>query len=218
MKGVGARADSFLMSYNGKFVRSDINLRFYGNKTIMEYAISIAVVAVFICVYLLTRPKIRALYFDEYCDEEYKNKCEEYVKSLPLPKEGGKTEAKKYASKIKFIMLKIKMKKYCGFFDEFIGVEDDVKALLKIDFMSLDELPSIDGEPRAVRIARFCLAHSNYAFDENRVKAIIEEHNRRKTLSFSEIMAMKSAFTYVLIEKLCYIYLQLDTLAKIYTM
>ena len=182
----------------------------------MEYVISIAVVAAFICVYMLTRPKIRALYFDEYGDEEYKTKCEEFIRSLPLPKEGGKNEAKKYASKIKLITHKIKMKKYCGFFDEFIGVEDDVKTLLKNDFTTLDELPSIESEPRVVKIARFCLAHSNYAFDENRVKTVIETQNTRKTLSFSEIMAMKSAFIYVLIEKLCYIYLQLDTLAKIY--
>lgn len=184
----------------------------------MEYAISIAVVAAFICVYLLTRPKLRAFYFDKYGDEEFKSRCEEFIKALPLPKEGGKTQAKKYASKIKLIAFKIKMKKYGDFFDEFIGVEDDVKTLLKNDFTALDELPSIDGEPRAVKIARFCLAHSDYEFDENRVKTVIEAYNMKKTLSFSEILAMKSAFIYVLIEKLCYIYLQLDTLAKIYTL
>ncbi|MCM1455674.1 MAG: hypothetical protein NC037_04010, partial [Bacteroides sp.] len=174
----------------------------------MEYAISIAVVAVFLCVYLITRPKIRALYFDEYTDEEYKSKSAEFVNSLPLPKEGGKTDAKKYASKIKLIAFEIKMKKYCGFFDKFVELEEEIKTLLKTDLTCLDELPSINGEPRAVKIARFCLAHTGYEFDESRVKTIIEEHNKRKTLSFSEIVVMKSAFIYVLIEKLCYIYLQ----------
>lgn len=182
----------------------------------MEYAISIGVVAIFICVFLFTRPKISARYFDIFDDDEYSNQCEKLISSLPLPKEGGKTDAKKYAGKIKYVMFKIKRKKFCGFFDKFILREDDIKTLLKTDFTNLDELPSIDEEPRVVKLARFCLAHSDYQFDDSRVKTILEAQNKRKTLSFSEIMAMRSAFQYVMIERLCYLYLQLETLAKIY--
>lgn len=182
----------------------------------MEYAIPIVVVAVFIAVYLITRPKIRATYFDVYDSDTYKTECEKLVRSLPLPKEGGKTDAKRYASTIKRIMRKIKMRRYSGFFDKFADVEDEIKSLLKTDFTALDELPSISGEPRAVKLARFCLARSDYVFNEDRLKTLLDEHNRRKTLSYSEITAMNKAFIYVLIEKLVYVYLQLETLAKIY--
>lgn len=193
-----------------------IKILSFGNKHIMEYAISITVAAVFIAVYLLTRPKIRAEYFDVYDDLEYGLASKEYVRSLSLPKESGKTDVKKYVSRIKLITFKIKSKKYGDFFDCFNIFKEDVAQLLKTDLSELEALPSIDNEARAVKLARFCLAHSNYKFDDGRVRTIIEEQNKRKTLSFSEIMSMQSAFLYVYIEKLCYIYLQLETLAKIY--
>ena len=182
----------------------------------MEYAVATIVVAVFITVYLLTRPKIRAVYFDMYDDLQYTSAVKDYIIGLPLPKEGAKNNAKRYASTVKWIMRKIKLGKYCGFFDKFTAYEDIIKSVLKSDFAPLDELPSIDGEPRAVKIARFCLAHSNYNLDDKRIRDIIEAQNDRRTLSFSEIMSMNTAFKYVLLEKLCYIFLQLDTLAKIY--
>lgn len=182
----------------------------------MEYAISIGIVAIFFCLFMFTRPKVSARYFDVFDDAEYEKQSEIMVRSLTLPKEGGKTEAKKYSGKIKLVMLKIKRKKYSGFFDKFTAREDDIKNFLKEDFSSLDELPSAGGEPRAVKLARFCLAHSGYNFDESRVKTLLEAHNRHKTLSFSEITEMRSAFIYVMLERLCYLYLQLDTLAKIY--
>lgn len=182
----------------------------------MEYAIPIAVVAVFITLYFLSRPKIRAMYFDAYDDATYIEQCEQYIKNLKLPKEGGKTQFKRYKSCVKRIMFSIKMRKYCGFFDKFTALEDEIKPLLKQDFAELEDLPSINGEPRAVLLARFCLARSDYRFDEDRVKIMLEAYNKHKTLSFCEIMAMSKAFTYVLIEKLTYDFLQVDTLAKIY--
>ncbi len=188
----------------------------FGNTYGMEYAISIAVVAVFVCVYLLTRPKTKACYFDLYDDKQFKSEGERFVVSLGLPKEGGKTDIKRYQSIIKRNMFKIKGRKYCGFFDKFSAQEEEIKTLLKTDLSALDTLPSIDDEPRVIKLARFCLAHSDCQFLEDRVKYIIDEQNKRKTLSFSEIMAFQSAFVYVLIENICYMYLQLDTLAKIY--
>ncbi|MDE6059932.1 MAG: hypothetical protein K2G31_00440, partial [Clostridia bacterium] len=185
---------------------------------VMEYAVSISIVAVFIVVYLLTRPKVRPLYYDEYDDSCFNELAKNYVKNLPLPKEGAKNSSKQYANSIKLTMQKLKWKRYGDFFQDFISIEDEVKAFLKTDFAELDELPSIDGEARAVLLARFCLAHSDYHFCEDRVKAVIEEQNRRRTLSFKEILAMRWAFIYVLLEKLCYVYKQLDTLARVHTL
>ncbi|MDE6302315.1 MAG: hypothetical protein K2M36_01840, partial [Clostridia bacterium] len=68
----------------------------------MEYGIAIIVVAVFITVYLLTRPKIRAVYFDVYDDLQYALAAKDYVTGLPLPKEGAKNKAKRYASTVKW--------------------------------------------------------------------------------------------------------------------
>ena len=182
----------------------------------MEYAIPIAVVAVFITLYFISRPKIKAMYFDAYDDATYIEQCEQYIKNLKLPKEGGKTQFKRYKSCVKRIMFSIKMRRYCGFFDKFTALEDEIKPILKQDFAELEDLPSINGEPRAVLLARFCLARSDYSFSEDRVKIMLETYNKHKTLSFCEIMAMNKAFAYVLIEKLTYDFLQVDTLAKIY--
>ena len=131
----------------------------------MEYAIPIAVVAVFITLYFISRPKIKAMYFDAYDDATYIEQCEQYIKNLKLPKEGGKTQFKRYKSCVKRIMFSIKMRRYCGFFDKFTALEDEIKPILKQDFAELEDLPSINGEPRAVLLARFCLARSDYSFD-----------------------------------------------------
>ncbi len=182
----------------------------------MEYAVSLTVVAVFIAVYLLTRPKVRTVFFDEYDDLQFVFAVESFIKEMPLPKEGGKTDAKRYASTVKRVMFKIKSSKFGSFFEKFIALEDDIKKIIKYDFALLDELPSIEKEPRAVKIARFCLVHSDYRMCDARIKRVFEEQNKRRTLSYSEIMAMGKAFRYILTEKICYIYLQLETLAKVY--
>jgi len=184
----------------------------------MEYGVSAAIVAIFVIIYFFTRPKVRPLYYDFYDELYFTTAAEEYIKALPLPKEGSKNESKKYASSIKSVMRKLKMRRYGDFFAKFFEFEDEIKSLLKTDFTKLDELPSVNGEPRAACIARFCLAHSDYVFDESRVKCTIDAQNKLRTLSFCEIEAMRLAFTYVLIEKLCYVYKQLDTLARVHSL
>ena len=182
----------------------------------MEYVIPVIVVAAFIAVYLISRPKIRAEYFDVYDDCAFKDEIENYVKSFPLPKEGGKTKAKEYQNLIKRVMRRIKRKRYCGFFDKFTALNDEIKSLSKKDFSNLDELPSIDGEARAIKLARFCLARSGYKLDDDRIKTTLDAQNDKKTLSFGEIISLNSAFSYAIIEKLAYEFLQIETLAKVY--
>jgi len=184
----------------------------------MEYAVSIAAVAIFVTIYLLIRPKVRPKYFDVYGDDAFKKEGAEYVSALSLPKEGAKQNAKKFASIVKRVAIKLKFRKYGGFFEKFIAAENEVKSFLKADFSNLEELPSINGEPRAVKLARFCLAHSDYVFDGDRVKYVIDEQNKRRTLSFSEITAFGDCFRYVLLERMCYLYQQLDTLAKVHSL
>ena len=50
----------------------------------MEYAVSISIVAVFIVVYLLTRPKVRPLYYDEYDDSCFNELAKNYVKNFVI--------------------------------------------------------------------------------------------------------------------------------------
>ncbi len=184
----------------------------------MEYVVSAAIVAIFVIIFFLTRPKVRPIFYDFYDELYFTTAAEEYVKGLPLPKEGSKNEIKKYASSIKSVIRKLKMRRYGDFFEKFFDFEDEIKTLLKTDFTKLDSLPSVNGEPRAVSIARFCLAHSDYVFDESRVKCVLDAQNRLRTLSFCEIEAMRIAFICVLIEKLSYVYKQLDTLARVHTL
>jgi len=184
----------------------------------MEYAITVSIVLAFALIYILTLKKVRPVYFEDYGDGEFSDCLDAYIKKMPLPKEQSKISAKKYVSTIKRINFMINRKKYNGFFESFVELSDRIKPILKFDFSPLENLPSIDGEPRAVKLIRFCLAHSDYKFVENRVIETIEAQNVRKTLSFSEISSMNTAFIYVLLEKICYIYLQLETLAKVYNL
>lgn len=90
--------------------------------------------------------------------------------------------------------------------------------LKRVDFEKLCDLPSIDNQARAVKIARFCLSSSEYVFDDDRVKIVFDCHNKFRTLTFAEIMAMKQAFLYVLLEKLYFVYSDLITIAKFFNL
>ena len=76
-------------------------------------------------------------------------------------------------------------------------------------------MPSVDNKARATLIASFCLSSDRFVFDGGRVQAAVERHNEFRTLTFIEIMSMKQAFLYVLLEKLYFIYEDLHTIAKV---
>ena len=77
----------------------------------MEYGITIGVVLIFLIMYICTRPKMRETYYKILNEEDYNAQCVEFLKNLPLPKQGGSiVYAKKYVFKIKSLSRYIKRK------------------------------------------------------------------------------------------------------------
>lgn len=181
----------------------------------MVYAVTIITVVLFSTIYFLTRKRDREVYYPLYCEDDYKLNAATLAKEMPLPRESSKSNAKKYMRRIKFELLTLKNKKDLGLFKDFVEDFDALQLLFKADYSSIENLPSIEEEARAVKMARFCLAHSDYVFTQDRVQILFDEFNKSKTITFNEIMHAKEAFLYVLLEKTYYIYLNLHTLSKV---
>lgn len=184
----------------------------------MVYAVTVIVLVFFLVLYALTREKERESHSIFISKDEYKKKADNFVRSLPLPTKNSAQNGKKYLNGVRFARLWLKRKKFKGIFDDFLQDENPVSMLKKVDFEKLCDLPSIDNQARAVKIARFCLSSSEYVFDDDRVKIVFDCHNKFRTLTFAEIMAMKQAFLYVLLEKLYFVYSDLITIAKFFNL
>lgn len=180
----------------------------------MIYAITASVLIVFAVAYLLTRKKEREIATKLIPDEDFARKADEFVRSLPLPTECSVQKGKKYLKGISYRRFILKGKKYKGIFDDFLDA-NPVDMLKKVDFEKLNALCGIQNTQRVVLLARFCLASNGYVFDEDRVKTLVECHNKFRTLGFAEIMSMKQAFLYAILEKLYFVYDALYTVAKV---
>ncbi len=181
----------------------------------MVYAITIITVAVFFAIYLLTREKPCDKYAKKMSESEFNSDSREYVRSMPLPEECGAVNDKYYKRHIKFALFSLKSKKYKGIFDDFLENKDLMQPLLKADYACLEDLPSVENEPRCVKLARFCLEHSDYIFITDRVKTIFDEQNKMRTITFGEISHMKEAFLYVLLEKAYFVFYDLKTITQV---
>lgn len=198
------------------------------NNLSMVYALTIAILLSAIVIYALTRKKERELFYGKYDDATYKNKCEEFVSAIPLPKETSQIQQTVYKRHIKYIRFLLKSKKYKGCFKDFLEDNTVIDGMLKVDLSKLNLTPSVlcdkiaddngKNEPRIVKIARFCLAHNNYAFSQERFSLAVNAQNKARTLTFNEICCFKEAYLYVLLEKLNFIYQDLNTLCKVYNM
>lgn len=190
----------------------------------MEYAISISIILIFLTIYTLTQKKARETYIKVFDDVEFERESRQFVRNMPLPKEGSQNEQSALKRKIRFSKIRLNTPKFNGMFDDFLQEKNQLNSILKVDFSKLNELPSVDVkdvdnrgcESRAVKIARFCLSHSNYKFSQNRFAYIANEQNKIRTLTFDEICSFKEAFIYVLLEKLAYIFENLKTISKVY--
>ncbi len=171
----------------------------------MEYAISISIVAIFVAIYALTRPKLREVYLKTYNENEYIFQLKEFVQSLPLPKNGGENDSKRLAFEIKKNMLLLKLSRFSTVFSDFFAYKQKIDALCKQNLETLNDLPSIDGEARIVTLARYCLCHSNYMFCNDRVQPLLNEQNKWRTLTIDEILQLESAFCFVLLEKITFL-------------
>ncbi len=181
----------------------------------MVYALTFSITAFFILLYIILRKPDRERHYFTLSDEEYRKECKRFVHALPLPQKSGSTNDKRYKRTIRFLSKKLKMKRYKGIFDDFLENIKTFDILLKTDYSALENVASVNGEARCVALARFCLANSDYIFTNDRFRIIAECQNRFRSLTFAEILSMKEAFLYVLLEKLYFIYMGLDSIARV---
>lgn len=180
----------------------------------MAYALTVLVVSVFFIVYTVLKKKPKEVYFPVLTNEEYEEKTKLLVFDFQSPDKGSEIQDKQYKRYIKWLLFKLKNKKYKEIFSTFCEDRQIVDKICKIDFGALCDNPSVNGKPRAVELARFCLASTGWIFVEDRFKTLANEHNRLKTLTFAEITTMKEAFLYVILEKIYFILEDLNTVAK----
>lgn len=190
-------------------------MRQNGNNLLMAYALTSFVVLLFLTLYFILKKQPREEYIPTLKEDEYLAKCKEFAYAVQSPKEGGQTNDKHYKMRIKLLIRKLKNKKYKGIFAAFCEDKNFVDAINKVDFSPLCDLASVDGVPRVVLLAKLCLASTDYIFTQDRFKTLAKEQNRVKTLTFFEINAMKEAFLYVILEKLYFIFENLNTLARV---
>lgn len=179
----------------------------------MAYALTVLVVSVFFIVYTVLKKKPKEVYSPVLTNLEYEEKSKLIAFDCQSPDKGSEIEDKKYKRHIKWLLFKLKNKKYKGIFSTFCEDRQIVDKICKIDFGALCDNPSVNGKPRAVELARFCLASTGWIFVEDRFKTLANEQNRLKTLTFAEITTMKEAFLYVILEKIYFILEDLNTVA-----
>ena len=154
----------------------------------MEYAISAIVTALFLTIYILRQSRLSPV-FCERAGEDFAREASEYVRAFKLPSKGSAVSVAKFKAYIKYALWRLKRKRYGDMFAKFI--ENSACLPLKADFDKLNALPSVDGEPRIVKLARFCLTRSN-----------------------CEIEAAPLAFRFAALEITAYLYLKLVAVAK----
>ncbi len=176
----------------------------------MAYAVSIGVVALFVVIYFLMRRHVKPVYCKNIGDAEFEAEANKLVRALPLPKK--RAEVPSLAFNIKCNILKLKSRRYCGKFDDLIVSKDKLKEMCATPL--LGALPSVDGVPRCVRLAKFCLEMSGGRADESRIRTVLESQNEWRTLTFSEIEALAQAFKYALTQQLASLYEKMYTVAK----
>ncbi len=178
----------------------------------MEYAISVGVTLIFLAIFILTRGEVRPKYPRELDDEQFYGGFEKLTKTMPLPTKTSKTDGQRYLTSINKNLRKIKRKKYGERFSYFIIDKKHIKETFAR--LNMGALPSVDGEARAVKIARYCIDNSGGKLDMDRFGRALEAQNRVRTLTFKEIDNMAQAIKFVLLENLASLYVKLVALAK----
>ncbi len=176
----------------------------------MAYAVSIGAVAIFMILYMLLRRRVKPVYCKNLSDAEFEARAKEFVRAMPLPKKCA--EVPSFASDIKRSASKLSSRRYGGQFDCLILTKETLKKMCATQ--GLGALPSVDGLPRCVRLAKFCLEMSGGRADQHRIRVVLEAQNEWRTLTFAETEALCWAFKYALAEQLASLYQKLYTVAK----
>lgn len=176
----------------------------------MEYAIAGGVTAVFILLYLITRPRERDSFTSAMNEEDYIAYARETARSLDAPSDGGnRINAAPYKRKVGKALRRAE--KECGdaelkrLYTVLSDRKEDIEQLMKKDFTVLQDLPGVKGRARCVLVAETVLERSRYIFCADRVEIAAEAFNAARTLTYSEIDAMQTAFEFVLLRKLAFL-------------
>lgn len=186
----------------------------------MEYALSIGITLLFLIMFILTQSKMREHSHKTLGESDYENAVNDFTASLPIPEEGGaKLDSKKFISAIKRVSAKTK--RYSGrselakeFEKCFEQNEKEISLLLNQKYDGITKLPSVSKESRAVRLARFSLEHSEFLFTEDRTEMLISAQNKIRSMTVAEIIALRTVYFYVLLEKLHFLCGKMDYLMK----
>ena len=121
----------------------------------MEYALSVAVVAIFALIYLFTGRAVKPLGYTYVSEEDFENFAKRAVGDIPIPDKKAALGAGGYTRLIGWTLLKAERKKYDGLADFFVKNKIFLKELCKRKFDCL--LPYAGGEARAVTLAKAAL-------------------------------------------------------------
>lgn len=176
----------------------------------MEYAIAGGVTALFILLYLVTRPKEREKFVSALNEEEFAARAKRCAETLAAPTDGG--DAPKTAPFKKQILRAISRSEHAHGDGELTRLfmllaerKEDLKKLAKEDFSALQDMPQSDGTPRGVTAAALTLECSRFIFCAERAETVLTAFNAARTLTFSETENMRLAFKYVLFRKLAFL-------------
>lgn len=197
----------------------------------MEYAISIVITLIFILVYFLVKTKEREHFTKTLTDDEFILTIKNLAKDVSLPNKNGKKEysINMFLRKIKFVNYIAKrhldieksrsnniiipeLQTFCDIVDEnFLFL----KKLSKIDFSKLDDLPAYKTGIRIEKICRSLLETNNFTISTERTHQCFEIFNENSTITFPEMQNFHLMAKFVLLEKLYFVALRVETLIKV---
>ena len=196
----------------------------------MEYAVSILTTLTFVLVYFLVKPKEREHFTKKLTDDEFVSAMEKLANNDYLPNKNGKKEysINMFLRKIKYVNFIAKRyinkentrskKLFIPEIQTFCDVVDEnflfLKKISKIDFSKLDDLPAYKNGVRIEKICRALLEHNNFSISTDRVCQCFEIFNEKLTVTFPEMQNFHLMAKFLLLEKLYFVALRIETLIK----
>ena len=186
----------------------------------MEYALAGAVTALFVVIYILSRPKERERFSEAEDEETFKAHAKSVARSLPAPSDGGSPPDTAAAKRRVLRALSLSGEKCddpeaARLLNILNDRKNELKSLAKQDFSVLQTLPYVEGEARCVAVARTVLEPSRYIFCAERAEIVLDAFNAVRTLTFAETEQMRTAFEFVLLEKLSFLCARITTADKL---
>lgn len=183
----------------------------------MEYIVAGGVTALFVILFLATLKKEREQFSHALKEDEFARYCKHIAENLPPPTDGGKPVSLTASVRAVKRTLKIPKSDDGELLRLQLVLEEGKESVLKLakeDFSTLENLPQVNGTPRAVLIAETVLGSSRYIFSADRAKCAVDAFNAARTLTFSEAEALQKCFVFVLMRKLGWLAKRIEGIEK----